>query len=324
MFNLRVFFQCIFYNNRKSFATYLGEFFEGKNKEKQVIPRTVIKYLLQTYKANKETCHIYFKLFYHAFSTAYETDNSLVYQFFLIIIHLIGFDLSDKLISSKVNIPSDKLSLKQSQDILLVLLEVLTEIKTDMDCTVKELSFRDFLKNLLIEFLHFDNPSITSYKIFIKILSIEPILIQYLTEETLCYAMLANNEDSYNEYNNLIKSIFEIYVRLHRVEGLVSKMIEGLNNGLHGKITKINSMYKFRGTFDVNISNKRSDFQVENILTVEILESFSKSLLELASWQIVNVFKTLLHFLEQVLKNIDDIENGELLFLLIYCVTNDF
>lgn len=307
------FFQCVFYNNRKSFNEYINYFFNGTKAEKQPFPKLFVKYLLQIYRNEKDLTSIHYKLLFHAFSTAYENDFDLVYKFFTLIVQIIGFDLNEKMIffkASKLKIASDDISLTKSQEILLAVLEVLKDSKIDLKCTLKDTTFSDFLKNLLIEFLYFNNPSINSYKIFIRILSIEPLLIQSLTEETVCYAMLVDNTNKCKEYNNLILSIFDTYARLHRIESLVSKMVEALNNGLHGHSSKINSLYVFNGVLDAPNCEKTVDLQVERILSKEILDSFSKSICQLASWQVINVFKTLLHFLNQVLANIDHILNG--------------
>lgn len=307
------FFQCIFYNNKKSFSTYMTYFFVGTKDETQPVAKLLFKFLIQIYKNEKETSPVLYKLLFHAFSTAYENDFDLIYQFFILIVQIIGFDLTEKLISfkgSRLKIPSDDISFKQSQQILLAILDVLSESKTNLKCAVKELTFSDFLKNILIEFLHFNTPSLTSYKIFTKILSIEPLVIQSLTEETLCYAMLTDNTNHFKEYNDLIVSIFDTYSRLHRIESLVSKMVEGLNNRLHGLNTKINSMYFFRGQIDINNSETVMEIQVENILTSEILTCFSKCICQLASWQVINVFKTLLHYLNKFLETIDNTDSG--------------
>lgn len=307
------FFQCIFYNNKKSFSSYMTYFFDGTKDETQLVAKILFKCLIQIYKNKEETSPVLYKLLFHAFSTAYENDFDLIYQLFIIIVQIIGFDLTEKLISfkgSQLKILSDDISFKQSQQILLTILGVLSDTKTNLKCTLKELTFSDFLKNILIEFLHFNNPSPTSYNIFTKILSIEPLVVQSLTEETLCYAMLTDNTDHFKEYNDLIVSIFDTYSRLHRVESLVSKMVEGLNNRLHGLNTKINSMYVFRGAIDVNNSETIMEIQVENILTTEILTCFSKCICQLASWQVINVFKTLLHFFNKVLETIDNTDSG--------------
>lgn len=212
---------------------------------------------------------------------------------------------------SKLKISNEEVSLRQSQEILLAVLEVLTDLKIDLKCTLKDTTLSDFLKNLLIEFLYFNNPSVTSYKIFTTILSIEPLLVLSLTEETVCYAMLADNTNKCKEYNELILTIFDTYSRLHRIESLVSKMVEALSDGLHGVSSKINSLYVFNGVLDAPNCETTVDFKVERIMTQEILDSFSKSICQLASWQVINVFKTLLYFLNQVLENIDDTLNGK-------------
>lgn len=294
----------------------MSQFFEQTKVEKQQIPKQFFKQLLQIYKTEKEFSPVYFRLLFHAFSTAYDNDFDLIYQFFIILIHIIGFDLNQKVLYfkvSKLTIPNEDISLKQSQEILLSIVEVMTELKIDLKCSIKDLTLSDFLKNLLVEFLYFNNPSVASYKIFTKILTIDPVVIQSLTEETLCFAMLADNTDHCKEYNDLILFIFDTYVRLHRVESLVSKMVEALNNGLHGQVTKINSLYMFRGSVDTVICKTLPDFNVEDILTKEILECFSKSICQLASWQVINVFKTLLHYLNEVLENINNADNGKML-----------
>lgn len=291
---------------------YLTQFFDGKNeeKEKQQLPKQFFKSLLQLYK--KKHAALYFKLFFDAFSRAYENDFTLIYQFFVTIIQIIGFDLNDKVIfhkTSKLNISNEDLSLRHSTKILLSILEVMIHVKIDSNVLIKNISMSNFLKNLFIEFLYFNQPCKITYDIFLKMLTTDPLIIQSVTEETIGFAMLTNNSDCTFEYNKLITSIFDTYSRLHRVESLISKMIGVLDKNLHEESSKINSLYAFRGKINLNKNRERTDINVEQVLTKEILECFGKSIEQLASWQVVNVFKTLVHFLNQVLRNIDNTEN---------------
>lgn len=288
-------------------------FFEGTKDETHPIAKLFFKFLIQIYKNAKETSPVIYRLLFHSFSTAYENDFKLIYQFFILIVQIIGFDLTEKLISfkgSRLKISNEDISFKQSQQILLAILEILSDSKITLKCTVKELTFSDFVKNILIEFLYFNKSSVISYKIVTKLLNVEPLVIQSLTEETLCYAMLSDNTDHVKEYNELVVSIFDTYSQLHRVESLVSKMVEGLNNGLHGDNLKINSLYFFRGEVEVDNSERLMELQVENILTTEILNCFSRSICQLASWQVINVFKTLLHFLNRILETSVNTDSG--------------
>lgn len=308
-------FQGLLYKNHNNFKVFIDFFFEDMKLEKKTIPKSLFKYILQSYK--KQDSKYTYKIILHAFCAAYVTDFELVYKFFVLLIHSTGFNLKDKLIlanTAKLDLPKSELSLIKSQEIILVLLEVLSENKNDLNAKINNITFTEFIRNIVKQLLFLSTPSTTCYKIFLKTITIDPLLIEPITNDIVIYAMILDNHEHNELYEEFIINIFDIYSKLRRVENFISKMVHALNfyfNG-HGKAKK--KIYEFNGEIDTEkIIIEEEHIKVSDIFTEKILQHFSKCIYNLASWQVINVFKTLIHQLRHVLNDID--KSGKLKIL---------
>ncbi|KAJ8972405.1 hypothetical protein NQ317_010328 [Molorchus minor] len=168
---------------------------------------------------------------------------------------------------------TNELSLKKSQRILLELLDVFSHINNQLDIKVNEESFTEFLRNILKQLLFLKTPSSTSYKIFMKAIIIDPVVIEPMIDSIIRYAMTADNREQKEDYESLIIAVFDVYSKLHRIESLVAKI-------------------------------------------VSTLRSFSTCVCNLASWQVINVFKTLLYYLNKHLSCINKVENEDFKYFI--------
>ncbi|KAJ8949966.1 hypothetical protein NQ318_002374 [Aromia moschata] len=299
-------------------SVVVQKFFEDNKTEKPTVPKTLFKHLLNFYKDDTEKAKVKYKLILHALCKAYEADFNLSYKFVILLVHIIGFDLKDKLIfykGSKLEIPVPEISLSKSQEIMLELLDILCRTNVKMDCSVKELMFSEFIRNILRQLLYLNTPSDTCYHIFIKAIVIDPVVIEPIIDGLICYTMTADNRKQETEYENLIVSIFEVYSKLHRIENLIAKLVSSLYDKFNGATIALKEIYEFRGQCDIDSRDiKAKHFKIDNILTKKILEYVSTCICNLASWQVINVFKTLLHYLKKHLSCIDITGNEDWLY----------
>ncbi|KAJ8922237.1 hypothetical protein NQ315_004174 [Exocentrus adspersus] len=272
--------KCLFYKNHKSFKTYITQFFEDVKIENQKIPKSLFKHLLYVY------------------------------------MHMIGFDLKDELVLSSPNIaaldlPKSELSLIKTQEILLVLFDVLSENNNDLDFEVNKVTFTAFIGNILKQLLYLGKPSNTSYKIFMKATDVDPLLIEPITESIIIYAVRDGHKQE-NQYEAFIIHIFRIFSKLRRIENFISKIVNTLYYYFMGSNKVLEEVYAFNGEIDIGgVSLEKEKISAEDIFTDGILQHFSECICNLASWQIINVFKTLLFHMRQTLNEIDKNDYAE-------------
>lgn len=299
---------------------FIDCFFQDVKLEKKGFPKSLMKYILQSYRTNQYTTFTY-KIIFHAFCAAYAADFELIYKFFILLVHTAGFNLKDKLILSrttKLDLPKLELSLIKSQEVILVLLDVLNENKNDLNFEINNVKFTVFIRNIVKQFLFLNTPSSTCYNIFLKAVSIDPLLIEPIIDDIIIYAMISDNHEHKELYELFIINIFDIYSKLRRVENFISKMVHTLNAYFNGYRKALTEVYKFNGEIDTECAVNEGKHKVDGIFTEKILQHFSKCICNLASWQVINVFKTLLHQLRQILDDID--KNGKWMKYFIYSV----
>ncbi|XP_023026512.2 uncharacterized protein [Leptinotarsa decemlineata] len=296
--------KCIFYNNRRMFANFMDQFFTGADYEDLTVPKTLFLNLLEVYKLDEGVAKVYVKLMSHAFSVAYD-DFELFHKFFIVMLYIQGFELSPELTahSGKIlEIPDEVRVQKISLDNTLELLRVLSETKTNLGCKFKDITFSDLLKNILTDYVFLKKPSSTKYKVVTEVIKIDPLIVQSLTDQIIVYSMMADNRKYLEAYEELVVSVFDIYSKLHRVENLVSKMV--------GTLKQTINVHSGSGKENVNMF-KEYDLRVEDIFTKNILSTFSRCISSLASWQVINVFKTLIYSLKESLERMSDGEGNK-------------
>ncbi|CAG9856436.1 unnamed protein product [Phyllotreta striolata] len=273
--------KCLFHNNRKNFENFVNEIFKPTGVEYSGF-NIILEHLKTTIESNKKSSENQFKLLFHACLVSYGNDPLLTYKFFLILLHIIGFryeiiPLTNNLISN--NQKETKISYK----ILLDLLDVLEETKLETNCKINEVNITELLKTILTESIIPNKPSKTNYQIIEKTIQLDPAITQTLTEQILNYSLLVDNSNHIEQYEGLILTIFELFSKLHRTENLISKIVITLNNFFDNE-------------------NNTDYLAVENVFTKNILVSFTKNIQTLASWQVINVFKTFLYALNKQLE----------------------
>ncbi|KAG5870299.1 hypothetical protein JTB14_018096 [Gonioctena quinquepunctata] len=302
--------KCIFYNNRKSYGNFMDQFFTEVDSEDQPGPNILFHYLVETYKSDEKSASYYYKLIFHALLVAYDNDFELVYQFFVVLSHSLGFKLGEKMMSNSASInklPEVDICVERSMDCILEVLKVLAVSKTDSSCKINDVAFSDCLKNLLIDHIFAIKPSSTNYEIITQVIIIDPLIVQALSDQIIVYSMMADNSECREQYEELIISIFNTYSKLHRVENLVSKMMITLSQGFDGSYSRKYIHSLGEKTKESATEGNYDYLRIEDIFTENILTTFSKSIGVLASWQVINVFKTLLYSLKSSLKIMCDV-----------------
>lgn len=286
----------------------MTELFEkNKPQEKHSLCKALFKFLASLY-TKKEICLIGFKLIFNSFTHTFKNFTA-VYKMFLILIEISGFDIKNVFHFSKVKYQFQEPTITNSLNIINELLDVISKIKVDLECKINDIAFNNFIKNLLMSVIALTKvPNTSCYQIFSKVIDINPLIIESIINETLTYIMLSDNSQCKKEYEELLIKIFEVFSKLHRIQNLISKMIPTLKSGVEDR--KLNeSVYIFKGELDL-LPDQESLYSIDNIFPKSVLNYFTNCIINLASWQVINLFKTLLFHLNKAVEDMSDRKEG--------------
>ncbi|CAH1179596.1 unnamed protein product [Phaedon cochleariae] len=293
--------KCVFYNNHRHFGNFINTFFDGTVHEDHPTSKALFQYLPNILEDNPYP-GVHFKLLFHSFSSSYDNDFELIYKFLIILLYLIGFDMNKKIVFHQfeaLDTYKSSVFIEKPQDVVLGLLEVLGETKYDLSCNVNTITLTTYLNMLLSSHIFRNKPSSISCLIISKIIKIDPLIVQALTEQIIVYSIMADIEDHKTEYEELVILMFSIYSKLHRIENLVSKIVGTLNGLVNDGTIWEKEEYSF-------VKKEQLELITVNIFTENILSTFSQCIRSLASWQVINIFKTLLFSLKRALEAVQN------------------
>lgn len=277
--------------------------FEDKDTDKlSTIPKLIFESLLTFYKLDLDTAVFSYKAIFYSYCKSYNNDFSMIFKFFLLLLeHLRLVTHEDTRISNSlefVNAESEKF---QDLAILKELLSVLTTTKNTLNCSVKDITFTDTLRKITITTLQLTDKSCMNdtLKILSNIVAVDPLVIEPIISEILVLIMLSDHSEHQLCYDQLMVSVFEVFAKLHRIQSLISKMVPALKAGLDGTFKSDNLTYDFQ-----SINDKESALRIEDILSKPVLSYFADCITTLASWQVMNLFKTFMFHLNAALETI--------------------
>lgn len=246
-------------------------------------------------KLHDQDVAVYFKLFYFAFCDCFKDPN---YPFLCLLLftHFLKLDSSANFI---FNLPfklkaHQTPQLSQTLSTILELLDVLSG-KNYQDCNIPDNIFlSEFLRNL-IKSLTFLNPTVL--QIILKCITINPLIIEPVASNLVVFIMTHDCSEFKDDYEQVIVVIFEVFSKLHRMENFIAKLVPALKSVLVlGNQTFINSpVYEIKAEQDLSPAEPLTEHKVHKMFTHTIVDYISACLIGLASWQVINVFKSLLH-----------------------------
>lgn len=221
--------------------------------------------------------------------------------------HLLQFDVSEDFAIKAPFKRKPSIQLSKSLQVLLGLLDTLSA-RNFADCTVAKVSLTEFLRKILKSLMALNILNSTAFEIILKCILINPLVIEPLTSSLAVFVMLKNHQKSEALYEKVVIAIFEVFAKLHRVENLVSKLIPALKASYVCQSEADEAqLFEFKGERDVT-TLPQEIVPVEEVFTENILAYFTSCLIQLASWQVINVFKTMLHHLKNT---VEEFSRGE-------------
>lgn len=284
--------------NVKYFQNFFDRQFNIENEEKEcsTLPKLVFKCLALTLHEDSSTTPISFKLFFSAFCDSLK-DSHWSFKCLIFLTELLHFDVSKDF---NIKVPLKKklcIRLSKSLEILLAILDVLCTNNVQ-ECSVSNITLSEFLRNILKTLITLKTQSSTVLEIIQKCILINPLVIEPLVNNLIVFVMVGDHNNCKETNENVVIAIFEVFAKLHRVEHFIAKMIPALKSALTtgNELPTYENIYSFRGEQDIIISQEYN-LSLSDIFSKNILECFTRCLNGLASWQVINVFKTMLYHL---------------------------
>lgn len=225
----------------------------------------------------------------------------------IILIDMMGIELKETFNLPKMKYSVAVINVNQSLQIIKHLSDILSTMKIDLEHEVNNVTFSAFIKNVCRSIMvETKTPHRHCYRICINFIQISPLLVECVIDEIIIYFMLNDNSENAKDYEDLLLKVFETYNRLHRIQSLIYKIIMLLSS----KIDKnaMDSSYVFK--IDVGTPRKEQPLSVDNILPLSVLNYFVECIIYLASWQTINLFKTLLFHLDKAVEDLNDNTEG--------------
>lgn len=290
---------------------YYKIFFEEEEGEVPQIPKVFFKKLKLYNELDVKKSQFVLKLLVDAYYEAFSKDFLMVYKFFIILIESFGFNVSAsfKMNNLHLKLLNSQTEWGNSLAKLVIVLEVLSEKKCTLDMKVNNVVFSEFLLNLVKTIIGCAGGCsiLDVYRVLNCVIAINPLLIESLIDDLLTYIMFSDNQNSKTEYEQLLESIFEVYSKLHRIQKLVFKLVQVVQLKVKSEYKKSDCIYEFVGTA-IKEEATCTQYNVEEILPQRVLVYFSQCVSSLASWQVMNLFKTLMFhlnaFVEEDLKTV--------------------
>lgn len=270
----------------------------------------IFEHIALLHNQNQSLAKCAYRLLFQGVCNLYGNNFKEVYKFLVVLLGHLGFYLSEtfhfKNVAQLQNIRYD---LSFSLDVIAEVFIILTNHECLLNCTVNNVTFSEFIKSVVLSLTYLAlSPNSKVYSIFHSTVILNPLIIEQIVAEILIYLMIKQHfsTEIKHDYEKFMISIFQVFSKLHRIEKFVSITIQSLKSELEGEFKSEKVRYNFRGTNNLFDKNTVVLPHVQDIFPTTVLNAFSQHVTSLASWQVINIFKTFnYHFTATVELNID-------------------
>lgn len=287
-------FQYILHKNFKLFDDSLQGFFEETAIVGHSIVRHFFKSLLSVYNTSTESCASFTHIFFNAVCNEYCNNPSFVYKLSAVLFQMLGFNLSD-ILALHCDEKETDYHFDKSLAVVVTIFQTLATYKNELSLKINEIEFSQVIEMVISSIISITGvPSDISLKIIYYCIDIDPLIIDKMISEILEYLLLPKNCCKL-EYIQLFTLIFKVFAKLHRIQNLISKMLPVFKRQLGNTLTSKPNKIQFNGI--VHQQHLTHEYDIENIFPNEVLSAFVDCVGNLASWQVINLFKTFLFHL---------------------------
>ncbi|XP_022913504.2 uncharacterized protein [Onthophagus taurus] len=293
----------LFQNSSKQFEKYFEIIFEqtgNENLNELSIPKIIIDIIIENYSSKNLSV---ISLIYHAFCSSFESKFSIIYEFTALLLQICGIDVQEKFkfLFDYKNLSYD---VNFSMDVISNIYEELKDLKTNPDDKIDVFNISMTTQSLLTTIINITDPTKAVLNIFTYAIQAEPLILEPMLSTILPYVMFSDITEYVDEYNKLLLTILAVSAKLYRLSNLIAKMLQCIKH-YSPKHSLETDVFAFKGT--VERKKELCICDVELILPAQVLESFSKHILDLPSWQVINIFTSFVHHLKIVSESFNEL-----------------
>lgn len=303
-------FQCLFYRNFKLFEEYYKNVFsteEDTHTETEAnVPRVFFKSLRHLSTSLEEDKLQWLqRITFRSYCNSYKNNFDFIYKCVIILTGIAGFDVSNHFKAPRLaKTVNTSCHIRISVLMLTEILTVLNSTTPVLSASVSNVVFSDCLQSLCASVIaSLPAPNSEVYSFLKACLAIDPLLAEKMLDVLLHYSMLSDNSGAQDQYESFLVAIFGIFSKLHRIQNLISKLTRVIKAASEGSTPDTTSTLTFSGDRS-GVEGAKRTCDATKVFPAGVLNSFTDSIVAIASWQLINLFKTLLFHLKDALSNI--------------------
>lgn len=285
----------------KEYLNFCKAAFNEDDVSEYTLANNVLNYIKELYKNDAKRAQLGFQIIFVSFLTSYKSEPLLIYQFFVLLLQIIGFNIKEYLNIALFVVESDDDSdLNKSLEILSSILNVLSEENISITDKINEISFSDSVKSLLISIIRLKNqPNESILRIIKYVIIIDPLIIDAAVKEILVFIALPTKQEFYSD---LMISIFEMYLKLHRVHKFCSELLRSLKDALFDEINVQEALINFAGATKENKAEIVTS--VKEVLPEKVMNYFKECITLQSNKQIISIMRTFITNLKEITDNL--------------------
>lgn len=250
-----------------------------------------------------------FKLIFVSFINAHKTDTIKIFQFFVLIVQYLGFKIKREF---NITPPKSELNynLNVSLKILAEILEIISKENISINEPINNIKFSEFLVSLLTSIIRINaKPCASILKIIKNLIIIDPVIVTTTISEILVFLCFKKDEKFKTEHSQLMISIFEMYLKLHRLHKFCSELLKSIHDGLFAQKQPVEQA-KFK--FSAKIENTERVFvsSVRDVFPKNVVSYFQECVSLQTNKQIISIMRTFIANLNEICEHLIDYTEG--------------
>lgn len=298
----------------KEYLNFCKAAFNEEDVSEYALANNVLTHIKELYKNDTQRAQLGFKLIFISFLSSYKPEPLLIFQFFVLLLQTIGFNIKEYLkIALSVVESDDDCDFNKSLEILANIFRVFSEKNIIINNKINESSFSDCVKSLLISIIRLKKqPNESILKIIKDVIIIDPIIIDGTVKEILVFITLPTKQEFYSD---LMISIFEMYLKLHRVHKFCSELLLSVKDALFGDFDVKEAVVNFAGP--TKETKAKIVTSVKEVLPEKVMNYFKECITLQSNKQIISIMRTLITNLKEITDNLTIYAEGKhLIFIL--------
>ncbi|XP_049774702.1 uncharacterized protein LOC126162321 [Schistocerca cancellata] len=318
----------------KDIVSSLSSVFESESCSNNLITETLLyTLLLAREKFSADVVSKLYAIFFGAVVTDTKEDSSGLFQALVVFSFLVGFKpttmapLGDsrvqllryrdfKMLFNELNVHKPRNVDETSLAVLKGLFDVIITKETNLDAVIKEVTMLKWLQALMLSVVQDNTASERMFEILCCFVHLSPLVVEPIIMDILKEIMFSSKPvlPVMLRYTTFMCTILEMFMKLHRLQKFISKLLTTLKAMFEGPVTSGLLMA-----------------EVSDVFPEKFCSQFSKNVLLLPSSQIISMMRTFIYHLKEdclpklpACRNDNSCESAEIHTALLSCLLCHF